>query len=150
MRKQSAGRHRLEGAKKKGRSRLSNGHVLPSSVDLRSRWARRFRDLLTTHLNDLGGPAAVSEAEKAIVRRAAALMVELERMEECFALNGCASPDELELYQRCSNTMKRLLEAVGLERRPRDVTPSLQTYLRAKQPNGRGADGGLIVEEVAR
>src|SRR6266540_3236166 len=117
-------------AKTKARSRLSNGHALPRSVDLRTQWARRFRDLLFLHINDLGGPDVASEGEKAIIRRAATLIVELEIMEERFALNGGASLDALEVYQRCTNTMKRLLEAVGLERRAKDVTPTLDQYLR--------------------
>jgi hypothetical protein len=40
------------------------------------------------------------------------------------------------LYQRATNTLRRTLESVGLERRQRDVTPSLAEYLarRAAQP----------------
>lgn len=57
----------------------------------------------------------------------------MEQVEEDFALEGEASPADLETYQRCSNSMRRLLEAVGLERRARDVTPStLDQYLAFK------------------
>jgi len=110
---------------------MSNGHALPRSVDQRTLWARRFRDLLALHLNDLGGEDAASEAEKAIVRRACTLIVELERMEEGFALAGEASLNQLEAYQRTGNSLRRLLESVGLQRRPRNVTPpTLDEYLR--------------------
>ena len=34
--------------------------------------------------------------------------------------------------QRLANTMRRLLEAVGLQRRPRDVTPHLRQYLNVR------------------
>jgi hypothetical protein len=57
-------------AKSKARSRLSNGYALPRSVDLRTQWARRFKDLLVLHINDLGGADNVTEGEKAVIRRA--------------------------------------------------------------------------------
>ena len=123
-----------QAAKSKGRSRLSNGHVLPASVDARSQWARRFRDLLIQHAPDLGGPDLMSAAETAIIRRAVTLITELERMEAKFALRGKAEPAELDAYQRASNSMRRLLESVGLQRRSRDVTPSLQEYIASNYP----------------
>src|ERR1035437_6070752 len=111
------------------RSRISNGsHILPG-VDGRSTWARRLRDLIALHLSDLGGDDAVSEAERSIIRRVAALTVELERMEAVFAVAGEASPEQIDLYQRTANSLRRLLEAVGLHRRARDVTPTLSEYL---------------------
>jgi hypothetical protein len=111
------------------RSRISNGsHILPG-VDGRSTWARRLRDLIGLHLSDLGGDDAVSEAERSIVRRVSTLTVELERMELGFALAGAALPDQLDLYQRTANSLRRLLEAVGLQRRARNVTPSVDEYV---------------------
>jgi hypothetical protein len=131
-------------AKTKGRSRLTNGHHLPRGVDLRSPWARRFRDLLVIHIGDR---PECSEAERAIIRRAATLIVSLERMEERFAKRGDAHLDELETYQRCSNTMKRLLEAVGLQRRAKTVNaPNLSQYLRRRSPSHRAT---VIDAEVA-
>ncbi|QIG92785.2 hypothetical protein [Bradyrhizobium sp. 6(2017)] len=91
-----------------------------------------MRDLIDLHLSDLGGDAAVSEAERSIVRRCATLTVELERMEVGFAIAGEAQPDQLELYQRTANSLRRLLESVGLGRRPRDVTPSLHEYIAGR------------------
>jgi hypothetical protein len=59
------------------------------------------------------------------------LIAEIERLEAGFALNAGA-PDlpTLDAYQRAANTLRRLLEAVGLQRRARDVTPALGDYLR--------------------
>jgi hypothetical protein len=87
-----------------------------------------LRDLINLHVSDLGGEAAVSEAERSIVRRAATLTVELERMEAAFATAGEAKPGDLDLYQRTAGNLRRLLEAVGLERRQRNVTPTLAEY----------------------
>jgi hypothetical protein len=36
--------------------------------------------------------------------------------------------------------LRRLLEAVGLQRRPRNVTPTLETYLASRQESGHGID----------
>ena len=91
-----------------------------------------MRDLIALHLADLGGEDNVSEAERSIIRRVATLTVELERMESVFALAGEAQPEQLDLYQRTAGNLRRLLEAVGLERRSRDITPSLEEYLASK------------------
>jgi hypothetical protein len=127
-----SGRQRIVTLKSKARSRLSNGHAFRTTVDLRSAWARRYRDLLQLHLVDLGGPSNTSAGEQAILKRTVTLIVECERMEEKFAIAGGAEPDELELFQRCANTSRRLLQTLGLERRARDITPNLQEYLRGK------------------
>lgn len=112
------------------RSRVTNGSAVLPGVDGRSVWMRRLRDLIDLHLSDLGGDDSVSAAERSIVRRAATLTVELERMEGTFALAGEATPDALDLYQRTAGNLRRLLEAVGLQRRPRDVTPTVEAYIR--------------------
>jgi hypothetical protein len=35
----------------------------------------------------------------------------------------------IEIYGRIASHLRRILETLGVERRPRDVTPSLQSYL---------------------
>jgi hypothetical protein len=70
------------------------------------------------------------------------LTVELERMERQFALAGAASAEDLETYQRCANSMRRLLESVGLRRRPRDVTSSLDQVI-AETIAAREAEGAV-------
>jgi len=49
------------------------------------------------------------------------LETELERLELAFALAGEAEPAQIDLYQRTANSLRRLLESVGLQRRPREV-----------------------------
>ena len=99
----------------------------------RSVWARRARDIVQAHVSDLGGADNTSEAERSIVRRAAAITTELERLECIFATEGEARPDQIDLYYRGANSLRRLLEAVGLERRARDIGPvSLTDYVKAK------------------
>jgi hypothetical protein len=126
----------IESQLSKGRSRVTNagvdGRTVIAGVDGRTLWARRLRDLIQLHLADLAGEDAVSEAEKSIIRRAATLTVELERMESDFALAGGAQPAQLELYQRTANSLRRLLESVGLERRAKTIVPTLSEYLEAR------------------
>ena len=100
-------------SKKSGRSRITNGALLPG-VDGRGAWVRRCRDLISEFIN-------VHLAERAIVRRIAVLVTELERLEAKFAAKNEASPDQLLLYGRTANTLRRLLEAVGLQQRQRDA-----------------------------
>lgn len=129
----------LATAKRTTRSRVSNGrHLFAGDVDGRSAWARRLRDLIADHCADLGGPENLSTAERSIVRRASTLEVELELLEQQFAVAGSADGDALDLYQRTAGNLRRLLETLGLERRTRDVTPSLDQYLRNKAANASG------------
>jgi hypothetical protein len=112
------------------RSRITNGAIV--DADGRSSWVRRMRDVIHAHLSDLGGEDAASQAEKSIIRRVATLTVELERMEAVFAEAGGAQPEMLDLYQRAAGNLRRLLEAVGIERRAKPVQ-SLQEYLASKE-----------------
>jgi hypothetical protein len=111
------------------RSSVTNGSIVLAGVDGRSTWVRRLRDLIELHVADLGGPDAISQAERSIVRRAATLEVELERLESVFASAGEATPTQLDLYQRAAGNLRRLLEALGLQRRPKDVTPTLSEII---------------------
>jgi hypothetical protein len=128
----SADRHRIGRHKSAQRSRVANGSALLPGVDGRSAWVRRCKELIADHIADLGGEDNCSAAERSIIRRAAVLTTELERLEVRFALAGEANADDLDLYQRTAGNLRRLLEAVGLQRRARDVTPSLAEYLRSR------------------
>ncbi len=107
--------------KPEARSAVSNGSRLLPGVDGRSTWVRRCRDLIELHTSDLGGTEAISEAERSIIRRASVITTELEQLERRFALAGQAAAQDLDLYQRTAGNLRRLLEAVGLQRRARPV-----------------------------
>src|SRR5262245_66487756 len=115
----SLDRPAVDRPKDRQKSRITNGVLLPG-VDGRSAWVRRAKDVLSAHLSDCPDASA---AERSIIRRAAVLTVELERLEAQFALAGEADAETLDLYGRVSGNLRRLLEAVGLQRRPRDITP---------------------------
>jgi predicted polyphosphate/ATP-dependent NAD kinase len=65
------------------------------------------------------------------------LELQLEMMESKFADNdGAASAHQLEAYQRASNSLRRLLESLGLNNgrkyaAPRDVTGEVVARIRA-------------------
>jgi hypothetical protein len=107
------------------RSRVGNGSALLPGVDGRSAWVRRCKDIIADHLSDLGSSDNTSAAERSIIRRAAVMTVELERFEVKFAHAGEADPNELDQYARIAANLRRMLEAIGLQRRPRDISPTL-------------------------
>lgn len=116
----------VKGRRKRHRSAITNGkRLLPGVNGRTSTWLRRCKDIIDLHLNeDMAGADNCSAAERSLVRRAAVLTVELEMLEHRFALaEGVASADDLELYQRGTNTLRRLFESLGLQRRARDISP---------------------------
>lgn len=107
------------------RSRVSNGKSLfLDTVDGRSALARRYRDILAQLVSDLGGDP--SEAQSLIARRAATLAVWCEQAEAQLAGGDSLNIGE---FTTAVNTMRRLLNDLGLERRMRDITPSIAAYL---------------------
>lgn len=128
-------------ASSRTRSRITNGRELLPDVDGRSPWARRFRDLIELHTTDLGGVDVLSEAQRSLVRRCATIEVELEyqeaRMAELRLADSAPSEKQLDLYSRLAGNLRRLLESVGLERRARNATPSLEEI----RERGRRRDG---------
>ena len=98
-------------------------------IDGRSAYVRRCRDILAEHVADLGGVGNTTAALRSIARRAAVLGAELELLEAQFATAGQATADQLDLYTRTASALRRLLESIGLERRAKNITPSLSDYL---------------------
>jgi hypothetical protein len=76
---------------------------------------RRLRDLLAAHEQDLGGRDLLSEGQRAIIQRASMLTIQCELLERKFAQNdGTASHLDLDIYQRLCNSLRRLVESLGL------------------------------------
>jgi hypothetical protein len=121
MENSSLNRSEIERKKSRQRSRVANGSAVLGGIDGRSLWCRRLKENLEDHFSDI--PDA-SVAERSLIRRASVLEVELERMETAFALAGQASVEDLDVYARVAANLRRLLEATGLKRRPRDVSPA--------------------------
>lgn len=117
------------------RSRLTNGTDLLPGVDGRSTWARLMRDVIASMMAHLGGEDRASEPQRMLSRRVAAFEAELIFLEDKFARARAEgrAPDasDLDLYSRMASAQRRHLEAIGLDRVPRDITPSLGEYAKA-------------------
>jgi len=125
------GRKQVDLTQAKVRAALSNGSaLLLRDADGRLAWCRRLRDLVGDHVSDLGGTDNLSTAELVLVKRASMLTLQLEMLECRFGdQDGMATSVQLNDYQRCLNTVRRTLEALGLHRRQRDITPTLGQIL---------------------
>ena len=97
----------------------------------------------------LGGDDTLSEGQKSLARRAATMQLQLELLEQRFAqsVDGTASRDGLETYQRVTNTLRRTLESLNLHkgRKPAEIT--LEDVLREyrsprDEPDAGDAENG--------
>jgi hypothetical protein len=90
------------------------------------------RSVLDSIVADLGGEGALSTAEMILARRCAWLTTMCESLERKAAP---LEPAEVSSYVLMTGHLARTLRALGLKRRPRDITPSLKDYLAAaKRP----------------
>jgi hypothetical protein len=115
----------------KVRSALTNGTaIIFGTCDHRTAWMRRLRDLVAEHTAQLGND--VTEAERRLIARAAMLTIQCEMLDAKFANEeGVACRTDIETYQRCSNTLRRLLESLGLQaRRTRTIPNDPLDYAR--------------------
>jgi hypothetical protein len=121
-------RHATDPRPPRMRSAVTNGARLFVEGSGTSAWSRRYADLIAGHCRDMGSRDMLSEAQFSLIRRAAAIECELE------VLEGRLSRGEqvdLDSFGRGASHLRRLLESLGLERRPRNVTPpSIEDYAR--------------------
>jgi hypothetical protein len=96
-------------------------------VDGRTNGGRRFRELAADLAQHLGGHP--TPPQQAIIMRAAALAIWCETQETALA-NG--ADFDVAAFTTAANSLRRLLADLGLERRLKDVTPSLEQFLAAK------------------
>ncbi len=117
------------GRKAEARSRVTNGQDVLPGVDNRSMIARRFFDIQTALVIDLGGANQISEARLQLIRRFAASACLAEAMEAKRA-NG----EDINITEHgllCS-TMVRVANKIGINRIPKTVT-DLDTFLEARE-----------------
>lgn len=131
---------RVRVERSKLRSALTNGRSVLMDIDGRSAIARRYKDIIAAHVSDLGGADHLSEAQLTLIRRVATLTVVLEQMDSEFAIEDGVKDRDFELYQRGSNTLRRLLETLGTTKGRKaklvNEATDLNEYLRSKR-NGR-------------
>ncbi|TIL43415.1 hypothetical protein [Mesorhizobium sp.] len=108
-------------------SRIGNGKELLPGVDGRSVAMRRYKEILGQLVRDMGGDP--SEAKSIIAKRSATLAVWCEQVEANLANGGNIDIGE---FTTATNALRRLLTDIGLERKARDITPTLSQYLAQK------------------
>jgi hypothetical protein len=123
-------------ARKDQRSAVTNGKRLHVVSPGDTKWARRWRDVLAEIVSDLGGADLLSEGQKQLARRCATIAIACEKMEG-EAAQGCEI--DLDAYGTLTDRLGRALQRLGLERKPRDVTPSLGELLAADQRQQRAS-----------
>ena len=108
-------------------TRKGTGAAMLLGVDGRSLMARRYREIVTSIEADLGGD--LTEAQRHLMARAATLAIWCEERETELA-NGAEF--DAGQYATIANSLRRLLTDLGLERRARNVTPSLSEYIAGR------------------
>jgi hypothetical protein len=106
--------------KEKPRSAITSGRKLFATGNPNTASSRRFADLVVGHMADMGGADLLSDAQVSLIKRAASLECQLERLD---ALLSDGQPVDLDSYGRASSHLRRLFETLGVERKQRDVTP---------------------------
>ncbi|TJW44333.1 MAG: hypothetical protein E5X59_20640 [Mesorhizobium sp.] len=110
-------------------TRVGNGKAILPGVDGRSVDMRRINEIFTRLERDMGGD--LPEAKSIIAKRSANLAALCERIEAAM-VNGDSDID-IGAYTTTINSLRRLLVDIGLERKARDITPTLSQYLAQKQ-----------------
>jgi hypothetical protein len=124
---------------------VTAGRNLLPDVDGRSAWSRKKRILVAAFVTDLGGPDEVSTAERILADKSATLTLQLEQLEAKLA-EGDHTHTTLDLYARGCGHLQRMLKAMGIKRRAKDVSPDGMT-LRTKRLLDLWEMEGKIVRE---
>ena len=111
------------------RSRVSNGKDVLPGIDGRSLLARRYRDIAGAVLADQAGAKQCSEARLQLIRRFAAACVLAEQLEAQLTNGHTIDVGE---HAALSSTLVRLASRIGIDRVPKDVSPSLSDYLATR------------------
>jgi hypothetical protein len=108
---------------------------LPTSErEATARRLRRYKSVRAQLLNDRGGDP--TQAQVLLAENAAGLAMWLEERVMEMTENKCTA--ELSQVNASMNTLRRLLETLGIERKPKDIT-TLQAYIDGKiKENGLG------------
>ncbi|MGX5846931.1 hypothetical protein ACWGTO_07615 [Mesorhizobium sp. PL10] len=115
--------------KSRQRSKLGNGTALLPDIDGRSAIARRIRELLAEFTSDMGQDP--SAPKLVIAKRAAVLSAWCESAEAKMAkADDTLEALDIGTYTTAINTLRRLLTDIGLERKMKDVTPSLRDQMQ--------------------
>ena len=127
--KQATGSASIEPRKPAARARVTNNHGLLPGTDGRSLICRRFHDIVAAILVDQGGADRCAEARLQLVRRFAAAAVLAEQMEARLANGELIDVTE---HAQLTSSMVRVAQRIGINRKAREIVPTLAQYLEGK------------------
>jgi hypothetical protein len=131
---------------RRARSQATSGRRVFVDGDGNSRWARRYRDLIFAHCQDLGGADVLSEAQLSLIKRASAIELELEQMEGKLSLGQQV---DLDVFTRSASHLRRLFEVLGIDRKARDVTPGSEVEIFSPMRARWAAEAAAAAKEGA-
>jgi hypothetical protein len=99
-------------------------------LDGRLQSATKARSLVTAMENDLGGSDQLTTAQRELVKRSALLGAIAEDFEIRWLKHEPVTPIATDHYLRAVGVQHRVLQTIGLERRSKTVTPTLEAYAR--------------------
>jgi hypothetical protein len=117
------------------RSRVTNGAKMIAGVDGRSAEARRYKDLCMSFADDCGGAVGLTEAQRSLVRQAAMLSVQSEKLQGAM-IRG--EDVDVEQQTRVANSLARTLSRLGIRKR---VSRKLSVPEYLAQRDARLAEG---------
>lgn len=131
---------RGRGAGRKPRTAALTGAREPMlalpGVDGRELWPRQANKTYSAIVQHCGGPESITEIEALTARRVSVMEAELRCLELKFAAlrseGRAPTLADIDLYSRLANSQHRLNTALGIERRAKDITPSLGEYLNMR------------------
>jgi hypothetical protein len=110
------------------RSAKTNGKRMFVQGSGNSAWARRWRDLQSLYVCDIGDEASLSEFQLGLIDTAATLRCELERMEGQLSMGNVI---DMDMYARIAGHYSRIAVKLGIEKRSmKNITPpSVADYI---------------------
>ena len=117
--------------RKDQQSAVTNGSRLFVVRPGDNKWHRRFRDVFSQIISDLGGNDRLSEGQRQLARRCATISIACERLEGDIA---AGREIDLDTYGALADRLGRAFQRIGLKRQARDVTPRLSDILREAPP----------------
>jgi hypothetical protein len=91
--------------------------------------------------DDAGGIETLTELKLALIRRAAALVCECERMENALA-DG--EKVDVDLLARLSSHIRRVAESIGIDRVKRDTVPTINELVAKHRIDAKKAAANVV------
>jgi hypothetical protein len=120
---------------------VTAGREILPGIDGRSPTARRYRDLVDAICQDQGGKDRMAEARVQLVRRFSAAAVLAEQIEAKLVMG---QPVNIGEHAQLTSAMVRVASRIGINRRAREIMPTLNEYLTTQIGGNEQAEPGPV------